>query len=105
MCLDIPSFLASSLSNLFDKTSLLRYIGLCPSIGTVFFAVIFFTPTKQIAQYCIAYTVPKLDCSHNRVGRLASMGRRRSGGGVFAQVPLAMFKVRVCTVCDVYKFV
>ena len=71
----------------------------------MFFAVILLTPIKQIAQYCIACTVPKLDCSHNRVGRLAKMGWRRSGGGVFAQVPLAMFKVRVYTVRDVYNYV
>ena len=69
------------------------------------FSLSFSTPTKPIAQYCIACNVSTLDCSHNRVGSLASMGRMRSWKKGFAQVPLTMFKVRNSTVCDVYDYV
>ena len=72
----------------------MRFLDLVPVLAQSF-SLSFMTPTKPIAQYCIACIVSELDCSHNRVGRLASMGRKWSGEGVFAQDPLTMLEVRV----------
>ena len=52
-------------------------------------------------QYCIACNVSALDCSHNRVSSLASLGQLRFWKKEFAQVPLTGLEVRNSTVLDV----
>ena len=51
--------------------------------------------TNYLLQYCIACNVPTLDCLHNRVSSLASLGRLVVLEEGFAQVPLiGLEKVR-----------
>ena len=55
----------------------------------------FVTTKNYLLQYCIACNVPTLDCLHNRVSSLASLGRLVVLEEGFAQVPLiGLEKVR-----------
>ena len=48
-------------------------------------------------------TVSELDCSHNRVRRLACLGTEVVWGEAFAQDPLTMLEVRIVQYVDVYN--
>ena len=61
-------------------------------LAQCFFAVIYDNYKINCFQYCIACNVSTLECSHNRVSSLASLGRLVVLEEGFAQVPLTGWK-------------